>query len=78
MGKGQFEINGELCPTIGAICMDMTIVDVSHLKEVKSGDVGLAFGGKIQLSKIANKAKTIPYEIMTNISSRVKRVYVKN
>ncbi len=78
MGKGMFEINGELCPTIGAVCMDMTMVDISHLKEVKTGDVALAFGGKIQLSKIAKNAKTIPYEIMTNISSRVKRVYVKN
>jgi alanine racemase len=78
MGKGHFEINGELCPTIGAICMDMTMVDISHLKHVATGDMALAFGGKIQLSEIANKAKTIPYEIMTNISSRVKRVYIKN
>lgn len=78
MGKGLFEINGELCPTIGAICMDMTMVDISHLKHVKTGDMALAFGGKIQLSELALKAKTIPYEIMTNISSRVKRVYVKN
>ena len=78
MGKGHFEINGELCPTIGAICMDMTMVDISHLKQVTTGDMALAFGGKIQLSKIANKANTIPYEIMTNISSRVKRVYIKN
>ena len=78
MGKGHFEINGELCPTIGAICMDMTMVDISHLKHVATGDMALAFGGKIQLSKIANNANTIPYEIMTNISSRVKRVYIKN
>jgi len=78
MGKGLFEINGELCPTIGAICMDMTMVDISNLKDVKTGNIALAFGGKIQLSKLAIKAKTIPYEIMTNISSRVKRVYVKN
>lgn len=78
MGKGLFEINGELCPTIGSICMDMTMVDISQLKHVETGDMALAFGGKIQLSKLANIAKTIPYEIMTNISSRVKRVYVKN
>jgi alanine racemase len=78
MGKGFFEINGELCPTIGAICMDMTMVDISHLKQVETGDTAIAFGGKIQLSKVAKIAKTIPYEIMTNISSRVKRVYVKN
>jgi alanine racemase len=78
MGKGIFEINGEICPTIGAICMDMTMVDISHLKQVETGDTAYAFGGKIQLSKVAKNAKTIPYEIMTNISSRVKRVYVKN
>ena len=58
--------------------MDMTMVDISNLKQVKTGDMALVFGGKIQLSKLAIKAKTIPYEIMTNISSRVKRVYVKN
>ncbi len=74
----MFEINGVFCPTIGAVCMDMTMVDISHLKNAKAGDIALAFGGKIQLSKIAKNAKTIPYEIMTNISSRVKRVYVKN
>jgi alanine racemase len=78
MGKGEFEINGELCPTIGAICMDMTMVDISHLKHVETGDKALAFGGKIQLSKMAVKAKTIPYEIMTNMSNRIKRVYIKN
>jgi alanine racemase len=78
MGKGQFEINGELCPTIGSVCMDMTMVNISHLKHVKTGDLALAFGGKIPLIKLAKNAKTIPYEIMTNISSRVKRVYVKN
>jgi alanine racemase len=58
--------------------MDMTMVDISHLKQVETGDTAIAFGGKIQLSKVAKIAKTIPYEIMTNISSRVKRVYVKN
>lgn len=78
MGKGLFEINGELCPTIGAICMDMTMVDVSKLKHVEIGNMALAFGQKMQLIELAKIAKTIPYEIMTNISSRVKRVYVKN
>ena len=76
MGKGHFEINGELCPTIGAICMDMTMVDISHLKQVTTGDMALAFGGKIQLYELAKLAETIPYELMTNISERVKRVYV--
>jgi alanine racemase len=78
MGKGMFEINGYLCPTVGAICMDMCMVDISHLPLVKEGDEAIAFGGKIQLTDLAHQAKTIPYELMTNISERVKRVYVKN
>jgi Alr-MurF fusion protein len=78
MGEGSFEIMGQLCPTVGAICMDMTMVDISHVPQVKVGDEAIAFGGKIQLSELAKNAKTIPYEIMTNISERVKRVYVRN
>lgn len=78
MGKGMFEINGYLCPTVGAICMDMCMVDITHLPVVKEGDEAIAFGGKIQLTDLAHQAKTIPYELMTNISERVKRVYVKN
>jgi alanine racemase len=78
MGIGNFEINGELCPTVGAICMDMCMVDISHLKEVKVGDEAIAFGGKVQIEELAKKAETIPYELMTNISERVKRVYVRD
>ncbi|MEY2793783.1 MAG: hypothetical protein RJA76_1775 [Bacteroidota bacterium] len=77
MGKGIFEINGVLCPTVGSICMDMCMVDISHLKEVNEGDEAIAFGGKIQISELAKSAETIAYEIMTNISERVKRVYVR-
>jgi alanine racemase len=58
--------------------MDMTMVDISHVPLAKVGDEAIAFGGKIQLSELAKNAKTIPYEIMTNISERVKRIYVKN
>lgn len=78
MGVGSFEINGQMCPTVGAICMDMTMVDISKIDDVHVGDTAIAFGGKIQLNEFAKNAKTIPYEIMTNISERVKRVYIKN
>jgi alanine racemase len=78
MGTGYFEINGQLCATAGAICMDMCMVDISHLKDVKIGDEAIAFGGKIQIESLAKKAETIPYELMTNISERVKRVYVRD
>jgi alanine racemase len=78
MGNGQFEIKGQLCPTVGAICMDMCMVDISHIQEIKVGDEAIAFGGIVQIETLAKKAETIPYEIMTNISERVKRVYVRD
>jgi len=77
-GQGQFEINGKLCPTVGSICMDMCMVDVSHLAQIKEGDEAIVFGGKIQLGTLAKSAQTIPYEIMTGISTRVKRIYVRD
>jgi len=58
--------------------MDMCIVDVSNIPIVKEGNEAIAFGGKIQLSDLAKSAQTIPYEIMTNISERVKRVYIRD
>lgn len=76
-GVGSFEIQGVLCPTVGNICMDMCMVDVSHLNQIQEGDIAIAFGGKVQLSEVAKLAQTIPYEIMTNISERVKRVYIR-
>ncbi len=76
-GQGHFEINGHLCPTIGSICMDMCMVDVSALTEIKEGDEAIVFGGKIQLAAFAKAAQTIPYEMMTSISSRVKRIYIR-
>jgi Alr-MurF fusion protein len=77
-GVGSFEIHGVLCPTVGNICMDMCMVDVSNIPLVKEGNEAIAFGGKIQLSDLAKSAQTIPYEIMTNISERVKRVYIRD
>jgi alanine racemase len=77
-GVGSFEIQGVLCPTVGNICMDMCMVDVSNIPLVKEGNEAIAFGGKIQLSDLAKSAQTIPYEIMTNISERVKRVYIRD
>lgn len=76
MGKGSFEIKGHLCPTVGSICMDMCMVDISQFPDISIEDTAIAFGGKIQLYELAKQAETIPYELMTNISERVKRVYV--
>ena len=60
---------------IGAVCMDMTMVDVTGIAGVKQGDEVIIFGKEISIQDLANWAGTIPYEIMTGISERVKRVY---
>jgi alanine racemase len=55
--------------------MDMVIVDVTEIPGVKQGDEVISFGKEIPIQDLANWAGTIPYEIMTGISERVKRVY---
>ncbi|UXX80953.1 bifunctional UDP-N-acetylmuramoyl-tripeptide:D-alanyl-D-alanine ligase/alanine racemase [Reichenbachiella carrageenanivorans] len=74
-GIGQMLINGQLVPTIGNVCMDMTMVDVTGVS-VKSGDEVVVFGEKPTISALAEWIKTIPYEILTNVSQRVKRVFL--
>jgi alanine racemase len=66
---------GKLAPVIGAVCMDMTMIDVTDIPGVKQGDEVIIFGKEISIQDLSNWAGTIPYEIMTGISERVKRVY---
>ncbi|WP_293789353.1 bifunctional UDP-N-acetylmuramoyl-tripeptide:D-alanyl-D-alanine ligase/alanine racemase [uncultured Pedobacter sp.] len=73
-GVGKMLINGHLVPTIGSICMDMTMLDVTAI-EVKPGDEAIVFNQKHTIMQLAKDIGTIPYEILTNISQRVKRVY---
>ncbi|MDQ8053217.1 MAG: bifunctional UDP-N-acetylmuramoyl-tripeptide:D-alanyl-D-alanine ligase/alanine racemase [Pedobacter sp.] len=73
-GVGQMVINGQLVPTIGSICMDMCMLDVSGLK-VNVGDEVIVFDATHTIVTLAEQIGTIPYEILTNISQRVKRVY---
>ncbi|RZK66503.1 MAG: hypothetical protein EOO85_26760, partial [Pedobacter sp.] len=56
------------------ICMDMTMLDVTGL-DVKAGDEAIVFNQEHTIMQLANDINTIPYEILTNISQRVKRVY---
>lgn len=74
-GNGKMLVNGKLVPVIGSICMDMTMIDVTDVKDVGEGDEVIAFGKDLPVQQIAEWAGTIPYEIMTSISQRVKRVY---
>ena len=74
-GKGKMLVHGKLVPVIGNVCMDMTMLDVTGLETIKEGDEVIVFGEALPLFTLAEWAETIPYELMTGISQRVKRVY---
>ncbi len=75
-GVGQVFVKGQIVPVIGNICMDMCMIDVTGL-QVSVGDEVELMGENISVSAIANNIGTIPYEILTGISQRVKRVYLQ-
>jgi alanine racemase len=74
-GKGKVWINGTPAPVIGDICMDMTMVDITGI-HASEGDPVEIFGRNQTVSELAGLAGTIPYEILTSIPERVKRVYL--
>jgi Alr-MurF fusion protein len=74
-GQGHFYVGGTAVPIIGNICMDMTILDVSGTG-THEGDEVIIFGDDQPVSALAKTLDTIPYEILTGISERVKRVYL--
>ena len=76
-GVGKVSINKKIAPTIGNICMDMTIIDISDI-DANIGDEVEIFGDEISVQDIAKELDTIPYEVLTNVSTRVKRVYIKD
>lgn len=71
-GVGQMQIGGQLAPTMGDICMDLCMLDVTDLPEVIEGEEVLVFP---DLYGVAARIGTIPYELVVNISQRVKRLY---
>ncbi len=73
-GNAYVMINGKKAPVVGDVCMDMTMVDITGL-EAKEGDEVTIFGDKPTIQELAEWSNTIPYEILTNVSQRVKRVY---
>lgn len=74
-GKGCVWIGGCEVPIIGSICMDMCFVDVTGV-DCNEGDEVIVFGSAESLCKMAEAAGTIPYELLTSVSPRVKRIYV--
>ena len=73
-GIGSLYIEGKEVPIVGNISMDMCAIDITGLS-VNEGDEVTIFENNDHINKMADKLNTIPYEIMTNISQRVKRVY---
>ena len=75
-GKGQMLVNNAMVPIVGSICMDMCMIDVSSV-DASEGDEVIVFGERPSISTLAQKLGTIPYEVLTGISRRVKRIYFK-
>jgi len=73
-GVGSMWVKGNLVPVIGNICMDMTMLNITGTN-IKEGDEVIVFGENLLVTDLAKKAQTIPYEILTGVSQRVKRVY---
>jgi Alr-MurF fusion protein len=74
-GNGKIWVKGRLVPTVGSICMDMTMIDITGIEDVYEGDEVVIFGEELPVQQVAHWAGTIAYEILTGISQRVKRLY---
>lgn len=75
-GMGKVLINGAMCPVVGNVCMDMTMVDATGVT-VQEGDEVIIFGNDLPIIQLADQIGTIPYELLTGISERVKRIFYK-
>ena len=78
--QGVCSVHGQSAPVLGRVCMDQLMVDVSQIPGAKAGDEAIVFGGPgaDSLNDVAQKAGTIPYEIMCGLALRVPRVYLKD
>ncbi|MBS1504855.1 MAG: alanine racemase, partial [Bacteroidetes bacterium] len=73
-GVGKMLVRGKLVPTVGNISMDMCTLDVTDT-DAREGDEVIVFNEQLKIEELARQIGTIPYEILTNVSQRVKRVY---
>lgn len=77
-GNAEFMVKGVKCPILGNVCMDQCMIDVTDVVDPAIGDVVEIFGENIPIETIAKTLDTIPYEILTSISPRVKRIYFRD
>lgn len=78
-GEGRYalRIRDRLAPVVGTVCMDMTMVDVTDIPGVQPGDEVTVFDDQLPIGGLAEVLQTIPYEVLTNISPRVPRIYIE-
>jgi alanine racemase len=73
-GKGSLLVHGQHAAIVGNVCMDMCMLDITGIK-AREGDTVIIFGNDRPVGELAVDLGTIPYEVMTSISGRVKRIY---
>lgn len=76
-GNAYCLVNGKKAYYVGNICMDVCMIDVTDI-DCKEGDKAIIFGDELPITILSDKLDTIPYEVLTNISTRVKRVYYQD
>ncbi len=77
-GNYAFSVKGMQASIIGNVCMDMCMIDVTHIPNAQIGDEVIIFGETPSVVDLANCLETIPYEVFTSVSNRVKRIYFRN
>lgn len=77
-GNASFKVRGVECPTVGNICMDLCMIDVTDVPSVSVGDSVEIFGPDMPVECLAEILDTIPYEILTSVSPRVSRTYFRH
>jgi len=75
--NGNLYIKGSIVQIVGNVCMDMCMADITGIN-AETGDEAEIFGEKISINELAEKCQTIPYEILTSIPRRVKRVFFRD
>lgn len=76
--KGYMLIKGKKAPILGRVCMDQTVVDVTEIEGVKTGDTALLFGDGLPVEELAKNLNTINYELVCAVAHRVPRIYIKD
>ena len=76
-GNAYCLVNGKKAPYVGNICMDVCMIDVTDI-DCREGDEAVIFGDDLPITTLSDKLGTIPYEVLTSISNRVKRVYYQD